>query len=76
MVREEEGSCARKMSDTAMDAVDSEHFSPYRTDGKLYGFVCVVTGAQQPVGQAIIKELAGKLCSSLLCRPKLPHCVA
>jgi hypothetical protein len=23
-----------------------------------YGFVCVVTGAQQPVGQAIIKELA------------------
>lgn len=40
-------------------AVDSEHFSPYRSDGKLYGFVCVVTGAQQPVGQAIIKELAG-----------------
>ena len=24
-----------------------------------YGFVCVVTGAQQPVGQAIIQELAG-----------------
>jgi hypothetical protein len=42
---------------TAMDTV---HFSPYRADGKLYGFVCVVTGAQQPVGQAIIKELAGR----------------
>lgn len=25
-----------------------------------YGFVCVVTGAQQPVGQAIIQELAGE----------------
>ncbi|CRK19349.1 hypothetical protein BN1708_012607 [Verticillium longisporum] len=33
-------------------------FSPYRADGKLYGFVCVVTGASQPVGQAIIEELA------------------
>ncbi|KAF6842459.1 3-oxoacyl-(acyl-carrier-protein) reductase [Colletotrichum musicola] len=33
-------------------------FSPYRADGKLYGFVCVVTGAAQPVGQAIIEELA------------------
>jgi len=40
--------------------MDSQHFSPYRADGKLYGFVCVVTGALQPVGQAIIKELAGK----------------
>jgi hypothetical protein len=39
--------------------MDSQHFSPYRADGKLYGFVCVVTGALQPVGQAIIKELAG-----------------
>ncbi|RDW71419.1 NAD(P)-binding protein-1 [Coleophoma cylindrospora] len=38
--------------------MDTEHFSPYRSDGKLYGFVCVVTGAQQPVGQAIIAELA------------------
>lgn len=26
-----------------------------------YGFVCVVTGAQQPVGQAIIRELAGTI---------------
>ncbi|KAH8674705.1 hypothetical protein BGZ60DRAFT_429684 [Tricladium varicosporioides] len=41
-----------------MPEMDTEHFSPYRTDGKLYGFVCVVTGAQQPVGQAIIHELA------------------
>ncbi|KAF8854408.1 NAD(P)-binding protein [Acephala macrosclerotiorum] len=37
---------------------DTEHFSPYRADGKLYGFVCVVTGAQQPVGQAVVRELA------------------
>ncbi|KAI1415975.1 hypothetical protein F5Y13DRAFT_155781 [Hypoxylon sp. FL1857] len=36
----------------------TEDFSPYRADGKLYGFVCVVTGASQPVGQAIIEELA------------------
>ncbi|KAK4162106.1 hypothetical protein QBC43DRAFT_87666 [Cladorrhinum sp. PSN259] len=36
----------------------TEDFSPYRQDGKLYGFVCVVTGASQPVGQAIIEELA------------------
>jgi len=68
-----------------MSEMDTEHFSPYRADGKLvstlwisaelegrrieywianlldaqYGFVCVVTGAQQPVGQAIIQELAG-----------------
>ncbi|KAF1912216.1 hypothetical protein BDU57DRAFT_356581 [Ampelomyces quisqualis] len=38
--------------------LDSEHFSPYRADGKLYGFVCVVTGATQPVGKAIVAELA------------------
>jgi len=38
--------------------MDTEHFSPYRADGKLHGFVCVVTGAQQPVGQAIVRELA------------------
>ncbi|MCJ1306802.1 hypothetical protein MMC25_000445 [Agyrium rufum] len=37
---------------------DSEYFSPYRSDGKLYGFVCVVTGAMQPVGKAIVHELA------------------
>ncbi|KAL1639560.1 hypothetical protein SLS58_007759 [Diplodia intermedia] len=38
--------------------MDSEHFSPYRPDGKLYGFVCVVTGATQPIGRAIVHELA------------------
>jgi len=38
--------------------MDSEHFSPYRSDGKLYGFVCLVTGAAQPVGKAIVQELA------------------
>jgi hypothetical protein len=38
---------------------ESDHFSPYRADGKLYGFVCVVTGANQPVGGAIAVELAG-----------------
>ncbi|OAP61818.1 hypothetical protein AYL99_04021 [Fonsecaea erecta] len=37
---------------------ESDHFSPYRTDGKLYGFVCVVTGANMPVGAAIVTELA------------------
>ncbi|KAE8446418.1 hypothetical protein EG329_012023 [Mollisiaceae sp. DMI_Dod_QoI] len=45
------------MVSTAAD-MDTEHFSPYRADGKLYGFVCVVTGAQQPVGHAIVEELA------------------
>ncbi|KAI8940525.1 hypothetical protein NX059_004202 [Plenodomus lindquistii] len=43
---------------TANAQADSEHFSPYRADGKLYGFVCVVTGATQPVGVAIVAELA------------------
>ena len=37
---------------------NSKHFSPYRSDGKLYGFVCIVTGATQPVGKAIVAELA------------------
>ncbi|KAF7511377.1 hypothetical protein GJ744_004566 [Endocarpon pusillum] len=37
---------------------ESEYFSPYRPDGKLYGFVCVVTSANQPIGQAIATELA------------------
>lgn len=34
--------------------------SPYRVDGKLFGFVCVVTGADQAIGSAIVTELAGK----------------
>lgn len=42
----------------------SSHFSPYRADGKLYGFVCVVTGATQPIGQAIVGELAGKTAAA------------
>ncbi|KAK1835604.1 3-oxoacyl-reductase FabG [Podospora conica] len=40
-------------------------FSPYRQDGKLYGFVCVVTGASQPVGMAIIEELAAHGAASI-----------
>ncbi|KAH8905165.1 NAD(P)-binding protein [Coniochaeta sp. PMI_546] len=43
----------------------TEDFSPYRADGKLYGFVCVVTGASQPVGQAIIEELAAHGAASI-----------
>lgn len=39
---------------------ESDHFSPYRADGKLHGFVSVVTGAHQPVGEADVTELAGK----------------
>ncbi|KAI9885539.1 MAG: hypothetical protein M1823_002678 [Watsoniomyces obsoletus] len=37
---------------------ESEEFSPYRPDGKLYGFICVVTGATRPIGRAITFELA------------------
>lgn len=44
---------------------DSSHFSPYRADGKLYGFICVVTGATQPIGQAIVSELAGMTSNRL-----------
>lgn len=40
---------------------ESSHFSPYRSDGKLYGFVCIVIGATQPIGKAVTLELAGKL---------------
>lgn len=39
---------------------ESDHFSPYRSDGKLYGFVCVVTGADKAIGAAVVTELAGK----------------
>lgn len=46
-----------------MDPVDD--LSPYRADGKLYGFVCVVTGASQPVGQAVIHELAAHGAASI-----------
>ncbi|GAB7365887.1 hypothetical protein MBLNU230_g7217t1 [Neophaeotheca triangularis] len=37
---------------------ETAHFSPYRSDGKLYGFVCIVTGAEQSLGKAIVHELA------------------
>lgn len=37
---------------------ESEHFSPYRSDGKLYGFVCIVTEATSPVGKSVVTELA------------------
>jgi len=37
---------------------ESQHFSPYRSDGKLYGFVCIVIGATQPIGKATTLELA------------------
>ncbi|KAK1972960.1 NAD(P)-binding protein [Colletotrichum sublineola] len=40
-------------------------FSPYRADGKLYGFVCVVTGAAHPVGRAIVEELAAHGAASI-----------
>ncbi|EME50269.1 hypothetical protein DOTSEDRAFT_165376 [Dothistroma septosporum NZE10] len=37
---------------------EDNYLSPYRSDGKLYGFVCIVTGATQPIGRAIVAELA------------------
>lgn len=46
------------MSSTNGHAEDS--FSPYRADGKLFGFVCTVTGVDGPIGKAIVRELAGK----------------
>lgn len=46
-------------------------FSPYRADGKLYGFVCVVTGASQAVGQAIIEELAAHGAASIYACDKM-----
>ncbi|MCJ1288491.1 hypothetical protein MMC34_000019 [Xylographa carneopallida] len=51
---------------------DSEFFSPYRPDGKLYGFICVVTGATLPIGRSIVFELAahGAACV-YACSPTL-----
>lgn len=45
---------------------ESNHFSPYRPDGKLYGFVCVVTGSDKPIGSAVVSELAGQSDMSLM----------
>lgn len=44
-----------------------------RLTTKQYGFVCVVTGAQQPVGQAIVKELACELTFNPICIPISVH---
>ncbi|KAI9847206.1 MAG: hypothetical protein M1837_003070 [Sclerophora amabilis] len=58
--------------------MDSEHFSPYRADGKLYGFICVVTGTTRPVGKAIVLELAahdvGSSWRGLHLRPVMTAC--
>ncbi|PSN63315.1 NAD(P)-binding protein [Corynespora cassiicola Philippines] len=59
-------------STASAEGFDSEHFSPYRADGKLYGFVCVVTGASQPVGQAIVSELAAHGAACIYASPSLP----
>ncbi|TKX22458.1 hypothetical protein C1H76_5240 [Elsinoe australis] len=52
---------------------ESQHFSPYRSDGKLYGFVCIVIGATHPVGKAIIHELASTPRRSLHLRLHPTH---
>ncbi|KAF4553535.1 Isoepoxydon dehydrogenase patN-like protein [Elsinoe fawcettii] len=44
---------------------ESQHFSPYRSDGKLYGFVCIVIGATHPIGHAIISELSAHGAASI-----------
>ena len=49
------------MSPSLAIEAESDHFSPYRADGKLYGFVCVVTGAHKPIGAAVVTELAGEI---------------
>lgn len=51
------------MSPALTMEAESDHFSPYRPDGKLYGFVCIVTGADKPVGSAVVAELASKYMS-------------
>lgn len=48
------------MSPALVMESESDHFSPYRSDGKLYGFVCIITGADKAVGSAVVTELAGK----------------
>ena len=48
-----------KMS-PALTTDSQDTLSPYRSDGKLFGFVCVVTGADKAIGSAIVTELAGK----------------
>ncbi|KAF2452472.1 hypothetical protein BDY21DRAFT_359288 [Lineolata rhizophorae] len=62
------------MPSQPVETMDSEHFSPYRADGKLYGFVCVVTGATMPIGTAITLELAahGAACIYACSNPSSP----
>ena len=48
------------MSPALTNEAESDNFSPYRLDGKCYGFVTVVTGADKPIGAAVVAELAGK----------------
>lgn len=51
---------------------DSAYFSPYRHDGKLYGFICIVTGATLPIGRAIAFELAAHGAACIYaCSPSL-----
>ena len=54
---------------TATTNSEPSPFSPYRPDGKLYGFICIVTGALQPIGRAIAQELAthGAACIYACC---------
>lgn len=52
---------------------ESTHVSPYRNDGKLYGFVAIVTGTSQPVGQSIVLELATHGAAAIfLCDQSVP----
>lgn len=51
----------------------SNHFSPYRSDGKLFGFVCIVTGALQPVGRSIVNELAAHGAACVYACSPSPH---
>ncbi|MCJ1474347.1 hypothetical protein MMC13_003005 [Lambiella insularis] len=51
---------------------DSAYFSPYRSDGKLYGFISVVTGATLPIGRAVVFELAAHGAACIYaCSPSL-----
>lgn len=47
---------------------EEDHFSPYRSDGKLFGFVCVVAGADTAIGAAVVAELVGVYLLALLRR--------
>ena len=59
-------------NDPATTVSDSTYFSPYRADGKLYGFICVVTGATLPIGKAIVYELAAHGAACIYaCSPSL-----